>query len=639
MKFIPTLGMALFLAILYAACALSSSSSSARTKPITDKIIDDVIAEEMVLQDIVGITVGIIQNGVITHTKAYGYKDQERTRTITTNTVFRWASVSKPLTAVAIFKAITDGHLRLHDKVHTYVPAWSSEGDKGNITVADLLSHRSGINHYGKNSDDEWVCTIIDSGSPSTSTWDALSSVLRFSDCSLLFPPNTKHTYSSFGYDLLGAVLEGATGMDYVAYVNEHITTPANLTSLDAFANSPGGFKHNCNLRRMSKTVGGVRRKIPSGGWSSNIQDMARFVKGIMDNDFLPNSAVLWPDIDFPTNNRKHYYGVQKEQQHNTDYIYHSGSHSDVTTFIGFFPGDKNGVCIMMNSGKNARSTRVGEKLLVRMGYSNLGLSTHNLPVINNNGEKDCGETVSSVWRTNGNAATTVLRRNLTHDNFNIERNSLKSKGWFLVDIETHLDGTVRKWDGIFRKDVTPTSLWRGFNTEEWFEKYQEEKQAGKSLIDLEVYLSGTALRWAGIFQSGHAEPNLMARNFNSEEFSEKYFEMQDAGRKIIDIETYVVNGQRKWAGVWLGNGRNIINRNIAEEDFLDLIKTRKDDGFLLRDLETYKIGTSRRFAAVWERSLDNQKFTLKEKMGAWVNSKHVGHNDAGHELLDIETH
>ena len=130
-----------------------------------------------------------------------------------------------------------------------------------------------------------------------------------------------------------------------------------------------------------------------------------------------------------------------------------------------------------------------------------------------------------------------------------------------------------------------------------------------------------------------------MARNFNSEEFSEKYFEMQDAGRKIIDIETYVVNGQRKWAGVWLGNGRNIINRNIAEEDFLDLIKTRKDDGFLLRDLETYKIGTSRRFAAVWERSLDNQKFTLKEKMGAWVNSKHVGHNDAGHELLDIETH
>ncbi|MEL7423699.1 MAG: serine hydrolase [Bacteroidota bacterium] len=610
--------------------------STATVIDITPQMIDDIVEQEMALQNIVGITVGVVENGVVTHTLAYGHRDQARDNTVTTSTVFRYASISKPVTAIATFRAITDGHLELNDKVDEHVSYWPSDDNKDDITVAHLLSHRSGINHYGRDTNDNRVCTPVDpSYTPSGAVFDGQTSVDRFKHCDLLFTPNTNHRYSSYAYDLLGAVIENATGTDYVAYVNQHIKDVADLNSLTSTSTGPGGYDLDCNLNRTDEDEGNVAIKIPGGGWASNIRDLARFMQGVINSEFIPASYALWQPVTFPNDNDRYVYGFKKRTRNNADFIYHGGAHDDVRTFMGFFPGDKNGVCVMMNTGSSGSAQRVGERLLKEMGYTSF--SPNELPRTDNGERLDCGERMVSIWRNNGNGEETIVRRGLSHDDFLAERNALAEKGWYLVDMESYPESGAQVWDGIFRKDVTPTSIWRGFTTDGWLEKWEEENEAGRRLIDIETYKVGTSTRWAGLFQTDNGNSYAMWRNFNTDDFGDKYFEMKDEGRKLIDVETYIVGTTRKWAGVWLGTGTSLLNRNYNQADFIQLCRDRFDGGYRLIDVETYVVGATRKYAGVWEPATEGEARWFNINMGDWVNEKHIPLVEDGYELLDLE--
>ncbi len=608
--------------------------SNAAVSKLSASDIDNLVEQEMVLQNIVGIAVGIVENGVVTHTRAYGHKNEARTQTVSTGTVFRWASLSKPLTAVAAFRAIADGHFGLHDKVVDHVSYWPSSGDKDDIKVSHLLSHRSGIVHYGKDADDKTQCIPNAVAIISNGNFNGAGSVARFSHCGLLFTPGTEHCYSTYAYDLLGALIEEATNTDYVAYVNQKVKNVAGLTSLDAFASSPGGFDLDCNLKRDSKNEGNTNIKIPGGGWSSNVRDLARFMQGVINNEFIPTSYALWQDVTFSSDNSNYIYGFKKKTVNGSSYIYHGGAHDDVRTYMGFFPGDGNGVCVMMNTGDSGDAYRVGEKLLKLMGYN---FNHSDLPTNDNDGKTGCGETMVSVWRNTGKAAETVVRRGLKHDDFLAERNALQDKGWHLIDMETYLDGAVRKWDGIFKKGGTGTSIWRGFKTNDFYDKWVAENNAGRRLIDLETYKDGTVTKWAGLFQANNSGNYAMFRDFSTDDFGDKYTEMKNAGKKLVDIETYHIGLNRKWAGVWLGTGTSLLNRGYSQDDFIALCRDRVDAGYRLIDVETYVDGAVRKFAGIWEPATEAEARWFNVDMGTWVNDKHNVLIKDGYELLDLE--
>ena len=85
--------------------SFSVKNKSETTPPFLTSV-DKVVEEQMAKQEIYGCAVGVVENGKIVHVKAYGHHDRLRTKPITVNTIFRWASISKPVTAVAAFKAI-----------------------------------------------------------------------------------------------------------------------------------------------------------------------------------------------------------------------------------------------------------------------------------------------------------------------------------------------------------------------------------------------------------------------------------------------------------------------------------------------------------------------------------------------------
>jgi CubicO group peptidase (beta-lactamase class C family) len=340
--FLLLLPVFLYLLFASATCkkVVFDKPSNISPVPLTAAAITDLVEQEMALQNIVGIAVGTVENGVVKHTLAFGHLDESRTLPVTTNTLFRYASLSKPVTALAAFHAISDGHLELNRKIGDYVSYWPSDGNKDDITVAHCLSHRSGIVHYGRDASDNMVCTPSSVATPANSGFNGQRSVERFDQCDLLSAPGTAHRYSSYAYDLLGAAIEEAVNMDYVAYVNKHIKDVAGLSSLSAFADSPGGFDYDCKLRRVAKNEGNTTIKIPGGGWSSNVRDLARLMQGIVNDEFIPSSYALWQDVSFSSGNSNYVYGFKKKTVDGATYAYHGGAHDDVRTFMGFFPGD-----------------------------------------------------------------------------------------------------------------------------------------------------------------------------------------------------------------------------------------------------------------------------------------------------------
>jgi CubicO group peptidase (beta-lactamase class C family) len=277
-------------------------------------------------------------------------------------------------------------------------------------------------------------------------------------NCDLAFRPGTNYWYSTFGFNLLGAAIEGATGKPYEVYVDDNISDKVNMSSMTSYSNDPGGFTKDCNTFIKSVTEGGVEWKLPGGGWASNINDMTDFLKGMINGTFLKNTAALWTDVP---GNDSYCYGIQKESRGDKTHVHHGGAHDDVRTYLGFFPGDKTGVCLMINHGDSVNAERLGKLIENAFGYAWPvdGKPVSYSPIDYSGSNDDCGQTMFGVWRNTGKADDIVIRRGYTSQEFDAEYELLLDAGYYADDIETWMDGLVRKWDGIFKKTTRKSGM------------------------------------------------------------------------------------------------------------------------------------------------------------------------------------
>ena len=117
-------------------------------------------------------------------------------------TAFRTASVAKPMTATAVMTLAEAGKIDIDAPVRNYCPAWPAKHPA--ITTRQVLGHLAGIRHYGKPGESAGKTHYFVLG----------DSLALFKDDPLLHEPGTKYLYSTYGYTLLGCVIEGAAGSD-----------------------------------------------------------------------------------------------------------------------------------------------------------------------------------------------------------------------------------------------------------------------------------------------------------------------------------------------------------------------------------------------------------------------------------------
>lgn len=240
-----------------------------------------------------GLSLAIAKDGKLVHAGAYGVANRDSGEKASTTSLFRIASVTKPITSVACFRLIEAGRLNLADRVFgtgailgtTYgTKAYSA--DLQAITVQHLLEHTAG----------GWTNEKPDPmfDNPGFDHTQLITWVL---DNAPLSTPGVTSRYSNFGYCVLGRVIERVSGQSYAAYVQENVLRPCGITDMHIAGNTLAQRRPNevVYYDEAGENPYGipVARMDSHGGWVANATDLIRFAVRV-------DGAPTTPDILTP---------------------------------------------------------------------------------------------------------------------------------------------------------------------------------------------------------------------------------------------------------------------------------------------------------------------------------------------------
>ncbi|AUC80913.1 serine hydrolase [Lacinutrix sp. Bg11-31] len=604
---------------------------------ITTKDIDNIVEEEMILQNLPGLAIGVFREGVINYTKGYGFKDVDSKIPISDTTVFNWASISKTLTAVAAFQIFESRNdIDINDAVIAHYPYWTANIDgeevsdkenKEKITLKQLLTHRSGINHYRKGASYNKENYLTNSNS-----FNANSSVDVFRNMTLDFEPGDRYKYSSYGYSLLGAVIDEKTG-SYTRWINTNIKNVLDMPSLEVSNDSMVGFQKPIDGAIKLKVDGSKEYVLPGGGWKSNIRDLLRFSRGIIEGELLENTDSLWRDDGnrkadgSPVKTRR---GVLSEGSGLRHRIYHGGAHSNLRSFMYIKPNDSIAIVVLIPANYAKRENLV-YKILNKMNNVQPGYRTQKTPINKcGTGMKSSNKNFVGVWRKTGEDV--IIRRGYATNNFNTEWQFLSSKGYYLENFEF----SNNLWNGVFKKGAGKYAMWRNYNQDQFNKKWKEMNKKGYRLYDLETYTINGKRKWAGLFKKGSGK-YVMYRNYSTSKFGTKREKLAKSGYKLIDIEVYNSNNGLKWSGVWIAGEDGKLNRNFDEAAFITLVNKRDREGYNLIDVETYKVNGNRKWTGIWEKSNKAQRILFGSNYCDFMGIHDVNKDEF--ELIDINSY
>lgn len=211
----------LLAAILISAAAPASALAAEEGLSDKDrKAIEDIIHSNVKKSRIPGLAVVIVQGGDIVYDEAFGYADKASGKKMTTDTLFELGSASKAFTAMAVLKLRDSGLLDLDAPVSDYLPwlIFKYKGEPAPVTLRQLLHHTSGLS------------SSLLGELPIAEGPDALERTIRgLIGHRLVERPGERFIYSTVNYDILGLVIQQASGMPYADYMQKEILGPLGL--------------------------------------------------------------------------------------------------------------------------------------------------------------------------------------------------------------------------------------------------------------------------------------------------------------------------------------------------------------------------------------------------------------------------
>lgn len=243
------------------------------------------IAAELIARGIPGLAVAVAIHGKLAYAEGFGYADLEQRVPARPTTKFRIGSISKPLTATALMQLVEQGKIDLDAPIQKYVPSFPDKDAK--ITPRLLAGHLAGIRHY---QGDEFLIS---------KHYDSVLDALKiFKNDPLVAPPGTKFHYSSYGFNLLSAAIENASGENFVSYMRNHVFIPLGLIDTLADQNQPVIEERS---RFYSREKDGPFENAPyvdnsykwaGGGFLSTAEDLVRFGSALLQPGFLKESSL-----------------------------------------------------------------------------------------------------------------------------------------------------------------------------------------------------------------------------------------------------------------------------------------------------------------------------------------------------------
>ncbi|WP_394750558.1 serine hydrolase domain-containing protein [Spongiimicrobium salis] len=237
--------------------------------------------------NIVGASAGYSINDSIIWQSAAGYADKKSNTKFTLETKVRIASIAKSMTALAVMQLVEQDLIAIDVPIQTYIPEYPKQGTNP-ITTRHLLSHTSGISGYKDGKEAE---TKIN--------YPNLTAALDiFKNRELKFTPGTQFHYTTYGYTVLGVIIERVSGLSFEEYMQQHIWDKAGMshTGVEKFETTIDHRSRLYHQNRKGKTKEGkennLSNRIPGGGMYSTLGDMLKFGNAVLNHVFVQESTL-----------------------------------------------------------------------------------------------------------------------------------------------------------------------------------------------------------------------------------------------------------------------------------------------------------------------------------------------------------
>ena len=317
-----------------------------------------------------GASITVISKGHVVWSEGFGYADLEQQVPVTPLTRFRVGSVSKSLTSVAVGRLVEGGKLDLDQPIQKYLADYPVK--PWPVTSRQLGGHLAGVRHY--NGYQENLNTV--------NYRDVTSSLAIFKNDSLLFEPGARFSYSSYGWNLLSAVLESASSTRFLELMQQTVFDAADMRHtvadhVDSII--PGRARWYTRSGRGGGIVNAGfadnSYKWAGGGFLSTTEDLAHFGDDLLHDRLLKPETVrlLWTS-QTTRDGKATGYGIgwfTETDKAGRRRISHSGGSVGGTAFLVIYPDQDLVVAVLVNSDSTfaGATPTIAEMFLKAQGW------------------------------------------------------------------------------------------------------------------------------------------------------------------------------------------------------------------------------------------------------------------------------
>ncbi len=340
------------------------------TRAQTPKESADLIVESLISEDIVvGLVAGYSVNGEIKWQSALGYSDRENKINMELNTITRPASIAKSMTAIAVMQLVEQKLIDLDAPIQAYIPDYPTQ-EKTQITTRHLLSHTSGIAGYKNGKEAQ-----------TTKNYATLAKAVDvFKNRKLLFEPGSRYSYTTYGYTVLGLLIEKVSGLTFEQYMQKNIWDKAGMkhTRIEKFGITIAGkskLYHRVKKGKLKKsTPNNLSNRIPGGGFYITLEDMFLFGNAVLNNTLVSQSTLDLMRQHHSLEKEANAYGfgwfLYNPKPNEGAIIGHSGEQSGSASQLFIIPSTKTVVVILANTSLSWNEVFVATAKLMKISQN-----------------------------------------------------------------------------------------------------------------------------------------------------------------------------------------------------------------------------------------------------------------------------
>jgi CubicO group peptidase (beta-lactamase class C family) len=324
--------------------SVAKLSPAAGLHPEVVQAVRELLQDEMSRLGIPGLSIAVARHGELRHAEGFGWADVENELPATADTVYRLASVGKPMTAVAALQLAERGLLDLDAPAWRYCPRYPSK--PWPLSARQLLCHQAGVRHYHPGEQVQYR------------RYDSVAEGLAlFQDDPLVFEPGTAVQYTTFGYCLLGCVVEGAAGKPFLEVLREQVFAPAGMTATQPddsrllIPRRAAGYRRSYAGELLNSGMTDTSYKVPGGGLCGSAPDVARFGAALLTEKLISGDSLkaMLTGQKIRSGRRTGFgLGVTVGERNGRREAWHTGGQERVSTVL--YLGPESGVVVAVLS-------------------------------------------------------------------------------------------------------------------------------------------------------------------------------------------------------------------------------------------------------------------------------------------------